>query len=387
MYPPELSHAMKPLYIGLDVHKEKTSVAIARPGANGEITYHGSIATSLITLERSLRRIAKSHNRTMQDLRVTYEAGGCGMWIARRLAQLKVPCLVAAPSLIARPPGDPVKTDRKDAEMLARLLRSGDLTAVRVPDETDEAIRDLCRARVDAIDDLRRTRTRLLGMLRRLGHNYNGRTHWTQKHRNYLRELSLPFAAHRVILEEQLMQIDQHEERIARIEQNMLGLLDAWRHKDLVAALMGFKGFKHIAAMVIVPEIGDFTRFAHPRKLVKYLGLNCREYSTGSREIKMGITKCGNPHARWILVEEAVHYKPAPKVSRQLGNRQQGLPRWVKELSWKAQNRLHHRFKALASRRMQHNKIKVAVARELAMFIWELGVRMQSLETPQPTNA
>lgn len=378
---------MNPLYIGLDVHKEKSTIAIARPEPGGEIIAHGSVATSVIAIERALRRIARAHGTQMKALHVAYEAGGCGMWIARRLARLGVPCTVAAPSMIPRQPGDPVKTDRKDAALLARLLRQGELVAVRVPDETDEAIRDLCRARVDAVDDLRRTKTRLLGMLRRLGHHYSGRTHWTQAHRHYLRELSLPLPAHRVILEEQIVQIAQHEERIDRIEHHMSHLLESWRHQPLVAALMGFKGFQTIAAMLIVSEIGDFTRFDHPRRLVSYLGLNCREYSSGSRDRRLGITKCGNSHARWILIEEAVHYKTAPKVSRHLGIRQQGLPAWVKELSWKAQLRLHHRFNALSRRLLHHNKVKVAVARELATFVWELGYRMQCENPSHEPNA
>ena len=223
------------LYIGLDVHKEKSSVAIADPGATGEIRHHGEVATTQVALDRLIRRIAKSKNIPLSRISVCYEAGGCGMWIARMLHKMKVPCTVVAPSLIPTKAGDHVKTDKKDAIKLARLLRAGELVSVFVPDETDEAIRDLCRARVDAIDDRRRAKTRLLGLLRRLGFNYTGKTTWNDAHKRYLRHLSLPFAAHRVILEELIGQIDQLDERIARYESHMESLYADWRRKPIVS--------------------------------------------------------------------------------------------------------------------------------------------------------
>lgn len=371
-------------YIGLDVHKEQTSTATADPGPQGEVRHYGSTATSQIALERTLRRIAKNHGITLQEIHVCYEAGGCGMWIARRLHQLGVACTVVAPSLIPCKAGDRVKTDRRDAIKLVRLLRAGELTSVRVPDELDEAIRDLCRARVDAVDDLRRCKVRLLALLRRLGFNYSGKTHWTEAHQCYLRELRLPHASHRIILEECIGQINQLQERVCRIEQHMESVLADWGRRPLVEALMAFRGFQVIAAMMVISEVGDFLRFTHPRQLMSYLGVTPGERSSGSRQRQGSITKCGNSHARWILVECATHYRSDPKVSRQLSRRQQGQPRWVKELSWKAQNRLHRRFKTLRSRLLHHNKTKVAVARELIAFIWELGVRLQ---TPQPSAA
>jgi transposase len=367
------------LYIGLDVHKEQTTVAIADPDCRTEPRLHGNVRTTQHALEGVLRRIAKAHKCTIQDLEVCYEAGGCGMWIARRLLQLKVRCTVVAPSLIPKQPGEKVKTDKKDAKKLARLLRAGELTAVRVPDEVDEALRDLCRGRVDAVDDLRRAKTRLLAMLRRLGFNYQGsKGHWTEEHKSYLRGLTLPLPAHRFVMEELMGQIDQLNERVSRFEARMEALLDTWNKKPIVEALMGFKGFKLIAAMMVVSEIGDFVRFTHPKQLMGYLGLTPGEYSTGTKKKQGSITKAGNPHARWILIECAVHYRPEPKIGPQLSKRQKGLERWIVDLSWKAQNRLHTRFMNLARRKKQYNKVKVAVARELAGFIWELGFKMQS---------
>jgi transposase len=366
------------LYIGLDVHKEKTSVAIADPGAKGEIRHHGEVSTTQIALDRLIRGIAKNREIPLSRISVCYEAGGCGMWIARMLMKMKVPCTVIAPSLIPTKSGDHVKTDKKDAIKLARLHRAGELVSVFVPDETDEAVRDLCRARVDAIDDRRRAKTRLLALLRRLGFKYSGKTTWTDAHKRYLRHLSLPFPAHRVILEELIGQIDQLDERIARYESHMEHLYADWRHKPIVDAVMGLKGFQMIAAMMIVSEVGDFVRFTHPKQLMSYLGLTPGEYSSGGKSKRTGITKCGNSHARWILVECSTHYSKEAKIGAHLSKRQEKLPRWIKEISWKAQNRLYLRSSSLRKRLMHHNKIKVSVARELCGVIWEIGYKIQS---------
>ena len=366
------------LYIGLDVHKEQTSVAIADPGPQGEIRSHGNIATSTPCIEKLLRRLAKAHKIGLSDLHVCYEAGGCGMWIARQLAKLKVPCTVVAPSLIPSKSGDQVKTDKKDAIKLARLLRAGELVAVYIPDEIDEAIRDLCRARVDAKDDLRRAKTRLLAMLRHLGHQYEGKTHWTQAHWRYLRSLRLPHDAHAFIMEELLQQIARIEDQVTRIETRMELLLDGWKNKSIVTAIMALRGFKTVAAMMVVSEIGNFTRFTHPKQLMSYIGLTPGEYSSGGKQKQSGITKCGNSHLRWILVELAIHYRQAVRISPALSMRQEGQAEWIKEISWKAQNRLNARFVKLQQRLMHHNKIKVAIARELVGVIWEIGFKIQS---------
>jgi transposase len=372
------SDTTRALYLGLDVHKEQTVIAILESGRDAEPRQYGSVNTSQHALERAIRRIAKQQNRCLSDLHVCYEASGCGFWIARRLLQMGVRCDVIAPSLIPQRSGDRVKTDKRDAAKLAKMLRSNDLVAVHIPDSVDEAIRDLCRARTDAVDDLRRARTRLLAMLRRLGFRYDGKTHWTQSHQNYLRGLQLPDAAHNRVLEDNITTIDFHEERIARLEDEMLQLLEDWQRKPLVEALMAFKGFQLVAAMVTISEIGTFSRFEHPKKLMAFLGLVPSENSSGGSRHQGGISKCGNPHARWLLVEQATHYRVPPKISPQLSERQRKTPRWIKELSWKTQTRLSHRFTVLRKRQMHHNKIKVSIARELTGFVWELGTRFES---------
>ena len=358
------------LYLGLDVHKDSITIAIAPAGRASEIRVFGTITNDLHALERALARIRKAHPGS--PLEVAYEAGPCGFGIARRLKQLDVPCLVAAPSLIPKQPGAPFKTDKRDARTIARLLRAGELVAVYVPEPTDEAIRDLCRARTDAIDDLRRCRLRLKSFLLRHGYRYQGKANWSQPHLRYLRELVLPHPAMKTILEEYLQGIDAAHDRVGRIEQSMQTLLAGWRLHPAVAALMAFRGFQLVAAMITVSELGDIHRFNHPRQLMTYLGLVSTEHSSGPRQHLGAISRCGNGHARWLLTECAEHYVRPPKVSKELARRQEGQPAHIRALSWKAQNRLHLRFNRLLARRLARNKAKVAVARELCGFVWAL---------------
>ena len=380
------NHTMKviTLYLGLDVHKDSITIAIAEPGPKGEIRLFGTITNDMHALEKALIRIRKAHPNA--QLEVAYEAGPCGFGIARRLEQLKVPCLVAAPSLIPKQPGSPFKTDKRDSRNLARLLRSGELTAVYVPEPTDEAIRDLCRARTDAVDDLRRCRLRLKSFLLRHDYRYQGKANWSQPHMRYLRELVLPHPAMKAILEEYLQGIDAAHQRVQRIEASMLTLLESWRLKPAVQALMAFRGFQLVAAMITVSELGDIHRFAHPRQLMTYLGLVSVEHSSGPKQHLGSISRCGNGHQRWLLTECAEHYLLPPKVSKELSCRQEGQPPEVRALSWKAQNRLHLRFTRLLGRRLQRNKAKVAIARELCGFIWAL-LRTQSCYTQPSATA
>jgi transposase len=372
------------LYLGLDVHKDSITIGIAEPGSKGQLRVFGTITNDVDRLEKAFHRIRKAHPGA--HLEVAYEAGPCGFVIARRLKQLKVPCLVAAPSLIPRQPGSPFKTDKRDALAIARPLRAGELTAVYVPEATDEAIRDLCRARTDAVDDHRRCRHRLKAFLLRHGYRYQGKANWSQPHMRYLRELVLPHPAMKAILEEYLQGIDAAHQRIQRIEASMLSLLQTWRLKPAVDALMAFRGFQMVAAMITVSELGDIHRFEHPRQLMTYLGLVPTESSSGPHQRQGAISRCGNGHQRWLLTECAEHYAIPPKISKELSRRQEGQSKTVRDLSWKAQNRLHTRFMKLLGRRLQRNKAKVAIARELCGFIWAL-LRAQDCYKQQPLNA
>lgn len=283
------SDTPRALYVGLDVHKAQTVLATLEDQREAQPEIYGSVTTSQHALERVIRRIAKARKLPLSSLHLCYEASGCGFWIARLFERLGVRCDVIAPSLIPTKAGDRVKTDKRDAAKLAKHLRSNDLVSVHVPDSTDEAIRDLCRARTDAVDDLRRAKTRLLALLRRLGFNYTGKSHWTEAHKRYLRELRLPDAAHRVVMEHNLAQIDQLVLRIADFEAAMLNPLEDWQRRPLVEAVMSFKGFKVVAAMIAVSEIGTFSRFEHPKKLMAYLGLVPTENSSGNTRKQGGI--------------------------------------------------------------------------------------------------
>lgn len=372
------SDTPKKLYVGLDVHKEKTVPALLGSRRSDEPESFRVFQTTQHGLEKAMRTICKYRKLKPGELHVCYEASGCGFWIARRLLQMGILCEVIAPSLIPTKSGDRIKTDKRDAAKLAKALRSNDLVPVNIPDSTDEAIRDLCRTRTDAVGDLRRAKTRLLAFLRYHGYSYSGKTHWTAAHKRYLRDLKLPNPVHHLVLENNLGVIDEALDRVANLEQAMSDLLDNWQRKPLVQAVMAFKGFKTVAAMVIVSEIGIFSRFEHPKKLMAYLGLIPSENTSANKRKQGGITKCGNGHARWILIECATHYRYPPKISAALSKRQAGRSKWIRDLAWKAQQRLHKRHRACSLRQLHYNKTKVAVARELAAFLWELGTRIET---------
>jgi len=372
------------IYVGLDVHAQTISIALAESGG-GTVRHYGNISNCLNTLERTFAKIRKAHPGC--TLKVCYEAGPTGFVIARRLTQLKIDCVVVAPSLIPNRSGDRIKTDRRDAIKLARLHRAGELTAVHVPDACDEAMRDLCRARTDAVQDLRRGRAQLKAFLLRNGYRYSGKSAWTEAHRRYLRELVLPHAAQRIVLEDALRTITTAEQRIQRLEEGMETLLESWAMKPVVKALMGLRGFQIVGAMVMVSELGGAWRFSHPRQLMAYLGLVPSENTSASRRRQGGITKAGNSHARWLMIEAAHHYRLPPKISKELSARQEGLSTEVKDCSWKAQTRLHKRMVTLLARGKQHNKVAVAIARELTGFVWRVFQIMAPKDQPitQPT--
>src|SRR4051812_44033728 len=251
-------------YVGLDVHQDTIIVAVAEEGRTGEVRLYGQLSSDLRALEKVLRKLS-SEGAT---LHVVYEAGPTGYVIYRRLQQLKIDCVVVAPSKTPRGSGPKLKTDRRDALQLARLHRAGELTPIYVPDAVDEMIRDLTRARSDAVDDLRRAKQRLKSFLLRHGYHYKGKANWSEAHQRYLRELVLPLPGLKAVLEESLMAITQATERVSRLEELIAVQVPQWRMYPAVQALMCLRGFQLTAAAILVAELGDIHRFTHPRHLM-----------------------------------------------------------------------------------------------------------------------
>lgn len=326
--------------IGLDVHKDSIAIAYTREGSRSHATFHGTCGGTNLAAERALRALAKKFCVKLQDLKVCDEAGPTGFVLARRLRQLKVDCIVMSPSKTERKPNEKIKTDKRDAKKIAKLFRNGDLTEVRIPPALDEAVRDLCRARTDASDDLSRAKQRLNSFLLRNGFRYDQKTKWTGAHMRYLRHLTLPDPTQALVLEGYLQTIDGCLERVQSFEEKLKQVLPDWEWRPIVEALMACKGFKEVAAMTVISELGDLRRFKSPRQLMAFLGLVPGEESSGNKRRQGSITKCGNGHARWMLCESAQAYRREPKISAQLSKRQDGQPHEVKALSWRMQKRL-----------------------------------------------
>ena len=363
---------MKKLYIGIDAHKESNCVALAFAGRK-EPELYGKVTTDIPGFIKVLRKIMDKYKVSKEEVAICYEAGPTGFVLARRLRDLGFDCEVVAPSLIPTRASDRVKTDNRDARKMAGLFRAGELIFVHVPDAIDEVIRDVCRARTDAVETQKRTRQQLGAMLLRNGHHYTGQSTWGEPHMRYLRELPMPDAVQKIVLEEYLQRIDSSEAQVQRFERKMAEILCTWDRRLFVEALQGFRGFQLVASMVIVSELGDLSRFKHPRQLMAYLGLVPGENTSGPNRRQGPITKSGNSHARWMLIEVAQHYRLPPKVSKELSSRQEGLSREVKAISWRAQERLNRRYNRLILRGLHRNKVIVAVARELLGFIWEVS--------------
>ncbi len=357
------------LYVGMDVHKESIAVAYVAEDHHAEVVSLGNIGTRQCDIDQLVRRLQSKS----PALVFVYEAGPCGDWLYRLLTHKGHVCWVVAPSLIPQKPGDRVKTNRRDAIKLARLMRSGDLTPVYVPSVADEAIRDLCRARGDTIRDLKAAKFRLKAFLLRQDIRYTGRATWSPAHLRWLSEVVCPTPAQQIVFQEYVRAVNEQAERLQRLEQELQEHVKSWRLQPVVEALQGLRGVQFTVAVTLVAELGDLTRFDNPRQLMSYLGLIPSEYSSGERRRQGGITKAGNTHARRALIEGAWAYRYPAKVSRHLQVRLEKLPKPLQDISWKAQVRLCKRDRKLSARGKHPNQVVVAIARELIAFMWAIA--------------
>jgi transposase len=355
-------------YVGLDVHKEGIVVAVATGGLRSEVREYGRIANSPAALDRLLRKLGGAG----VSLRFCYEAGPCGYGIQRGLSTQGHECVVVAPSLIPKRPGDRVKTDRRDAASLAKLHRAGELTAVWVPDARHEAMRDLVRARLDAVHSLRRARQQLSGFLLRQGRHY-GRPAWTMLHRRWLAGLKFEQAVHHIVLEDYIAAVEAAAARRDRLTAQIETMLLDWTLAPVVAALQTMRGMALVNAATLIAELGDLSRFTNPRQLMAYLGLVPSEHSSGASVKRGGITKTGNAAARRLLIEAAWSYRFPARISRELLLRQENQPKPIRDIAWKGQVRLCARYRRLARTGKPANVVTTAIARELTGFVWAIA--------------
>ena len=355
-------------YVGLDVHKEGIVVAVAAGGLRGEVREYGRIANTSTALDRLLRKLGGDG----VSLRFCYEAGPCGYGIQRQVSATGHECVVVAPSLIPRRAGDRIKTDRRDAASLARLHRAGELTAVWVPDARHEAMRDMARARLDAVHSLRRARQQLSGFLLRQGCHY-GRPAWTKLYRRWLAGLKFEQAVHHIVLEDYIAAVEAAEARRDRLTTQIQAMLPGWRLAPVVAALQTMRGMALVTAATLITELGDLSRFANPRQLMAYLGLVPSEHFSGASVRRGGITKAGNGAARRLLIEAAWSYRFPARISRELLLRQEKQPKPIRDITWKGQLRLCARYRKLARTGKPANVVTTAIARELTGFVWAIA--------------
>jgi transposase len=357
------------VFVGLDVHKDFISVAYVPDDRQADVTFVGPIGTREGDIDKLIRRLRTKAKQII----FAYEAGPSGYGLYRYLRGKGYACLVVAPSLIPKKAGDRVKTDRRDAVQLARLMRSGDLSSVYVPEVEDEAIRDLSRAREDVLRDLKAAKLRLKSFLLRQGIYYTGRATWTPAHLRWLAEVVCPTATQQIVFQEYVRTVTERMELLQRLEAELHEQVGTWKLQPVVQALQALRGVQFTVAVTAVAEVGDLTRFENPRQLTAYLGLAPSEYSSGEKRRMGGITKTGNGHARRALVEGAWSYRYPAKVSRQIQERQESLPRSIQDIAWKAQVRLCKRYRRLTSRGKNVNVAVTAIARELAAFMWAIA--------------
>lgn len=361
------------IFVGLDVHKATVAVAVAAGVRSGEVRHLGTIPNRADQIAKLAAKLSQAGRRVS----FCYEAGPCGYGLYRQLQGLGHDCIVMAPSLIPAKPGDRVKTDRRDAVMLAKLHRAGELTAVWVPDDAHEAMRDLVRARATAVRVLGKARQHLQGFLLRHGRVYAGNRGWTLAYRRWLTTVRFDHPAQQVVLQDYIDAVSDAESRLQRLTRQIEDLVPQWSMAPVVEALQAMRGVGLIVAVIMAAEVGDFSRFDNPRQLMAYLGLVPSEHSSGSTVRRGGITKAGNALARRALIEGAWTYRMQARISRKLYDRNENLPQAIRDIAWKAQMRLCARYRRLAATGKTKVVVTTAIAREMVGFLWAIARQIQ----------
>ena len=361
-------------FIGLDVHSKTISVAIADEGRKGEVRHYGTIENTFEAIDKVIKSIATAG----AELRFIYEAGPCGYALYRYLSGNGFTCIVTSPAMIPKRNSVRIKNDRRDALKLARLYRAGELTGIYVPDPEDEAIRDLTRAREDARLAKRRAKQRVISFLLRHNFIYPGKKPWTKNYFVWLGNVGMQYPAQKIALQEYIEAVHECTERLARLSEQISLAVEEWRLAPTVKAIQALRGVSLITAAVTIAELGDLSRFQKPKELMAFIGLVPSEHSSGETIRRGGITKTGNGHARRVLVEGAWTYKHHARVTLPLIKRQRDLPKSICQISWKAQLRLCGRYRKMVARKKPNNVVVIAIARELAAFMWAIAQEVRA---------
>ncbi len=371
------------LFIGLDVHNDSIAVSLA-PSDSPEVRRYGIIGGQHDDVLRLIKKLAAAHPGA--GLKFCYEAGPRGYPLCRFLRQHGAECIIVAPSKVPRQPGDRVKTDRRDADQLARLFRAGELTGIYVPDPQDEAVRDLIRARYQVGKQQHRARQQLKMFLLRQNIRYAGTKPWTAAHLRFLATVKLPFAEQQFVFQEMVHVISDAGQRLERYEKEIASVVEGWRWAPVVQALMSLRGVALLTGATLVAELGDLERFATAPQLMSYLGLCPGEHTSGTDRQQGGITKLGNGIARKAMIEAPWNNRTPARISRTVLARQQGLPKAVTEAAWNAQTRLHQRYKHLTGVGRKKSQVAAAaLGRELSGFVWAIG-RMVKPHAAKPES-
>ena len=370
-------------FIGLDTHKGFSEVVTLNDQRDANHQCLGRIASTRQAFTKLARRLVSQYPNS--TLHFVYEAGPCGFWIYRLLTSLGHVCYVVAPSLIPKKPGEKIKTDRRDAIKLARLMRANELSPIYVPEADDEAVRDLSRAREAACHDLKRAKHQIKSFLLRNFINYTGSANWGPKHRRWLAELILPHPAQQIVLQEMIHTLNERTQRLNNFDNELTYIVAGWRFSPVVKAIQALRGVSMVVSTGLICELGDLTRFDHPSKLMAYIGLVPSEHTSSDKRRLGAITKMGNTRARRLLVEAAHSYRYNPKVSVEMEKRQATLSRSVTDIAWQAQLRLCRRYQRLLSRGKHRNVVVVAIARELVGYLWQI-IQQAPLEPADPTR-